>query len=50
MFITETPVNARGRLTPGNAEIIKQTLPLVGANITKITPIFYEKMFAATLS
>ena len=47
MFITETPVNARGRLTPGNAEIIKQTLPLVGANITKITPIFYEKMFAA---
>ena len=47
MLITETPVNARGRLTPGNAEIIKQTLPLVGANITKITPIFYEKMFAA---
>lgn len=47
MFIAETPVNARGRLTPGNAEIIKQTLPLVGANITKITPIFYEKMFAA---
>ena len=47
MFITETPVNARGRLTPGNAEIFKQTLPLVGANITKITPIFYEKMFAA---
>ena len=47
MFIAETPANARGRLTPGNAEIIKQTLPLVGANITKITPIFYEKMFAA---
>lgn len=47
MFIAETPANARGRLTPDNAEIIKQTLPLVGANITKITPIFYEKMFAA---
>lgn len=47
MFIAETPANARGRLTPGNAEIIKQTLPLVGANITKITPIFYEKMFTA---
>src|SRR5699024_189211 len=47
MFITETPVDARGRLAAGNAEISKQTLPLVGANITKITPIFYEKMCAA---
>src|SRR5699024_5838268 len=47
MFITETPVNARGRLTPGNAEIIKQTAPLVGPHIPRCPPICYEKMFAA---
>lgn len=47
MFITETPENARGRLSEGNAEIIKQTLPLIGENINTITPIFYKKMFTA---
>lgn len=39
-------VNKNG-LTPEQAEIITQTLPVVGANIEKITPNFYNRMFAA---
>lgn len=39
-------VNKNG-LTPEQAEIVTQTLPIVGANIEKITPNFYNRMFAA---
>lgn len=39
-------VNKNG-LTPEQAEVITQTLPVVGANIEKITPNFYNRMFAA---
>lgn len=34
-------------LTDDQAEIIRQTLPVVGANIGEITPNFYRRMFAA---
>ncbi|WP_299023122.1 FAD-binding oxidoreductase [uncultured Dietzia sp.] len=34
-------------LSPNNAQIIRETLPVIGANIDKITPLFYEKMFGA---
>ena len=39
-------VNKNG-LTPEQAETVTQTLPVVGANIEKITPNFYNRMFAA---
>ena len=39
-------VNKNG-LTPEQAEVVTQTLPVVGANIEKITPNFYNRMFAA---
>lgn len=39
-------VNKNG-LTPEQAEIVTQTLPVVGANIEKITLNFYNRMFAA---
>ena len=39
-------VNKHG-LTPEQAEVVTQTLPVVGANIEKITPNFYNRMFAA---
>lgn len=39
-------VNKNG-LTPEQAEVVTQTLPVVGANIERITPNFYNRMFAA---
>ena len=39
-------VNKNG-LTPEQAEVVTQTLPVVGANIEKITPNFYNRMFTA---
>lgn len=39
-------VNKNG-LTDEQADIIRQTLPVVGANIGDITPNFYRRMFAA---
>lgn len=38
---------AIAELDPGHAEAIRATLPLVGAHIDQITPLFYAKMFAA---
>lgn len=38
---------SKAGLTPAQAEIVTQTLPVVGANIEKITPNFYKRMFAA---
>lgn len=37
----------RTRLPAEHAEVIRQTLPLVGSKINEITPLFYQKMFAA---
>lgn len=34
-------------LSPASTEIIKATLPVVGAAINDITPVFYRRMFAA---
>lgn len=34
-------------LAPAHAEIVKATLPAVGAAIGEITPIFYRRLFAA---
>ena len=34
-------------LTDDQADIIRQTLPVVGANIGDITPNFYRRMFTA---
>lgn len=44
--MAEINVNKTG-LTPQQADIVAQTLPVVGANIEKITPNFYKRMFAA---
>lgn len=38
---------SKSALTPEQNEVITQTLPIVGANIEKITPIFYNRMFTA---
>ncbi|MGV0398160.1 globin domain-containing protein [Corynebacterium suicordis] len=45
MFIDQAPQTSRTALSESNAEIIRQTLPVIGANINNITPIFYNKMF-----
>ncbi len=34
-------------LSPKSAEVVKATLPAVGGAIGEITPLFYQKMFAA---
>ena len=34
-------------LSAHNVEIIRETLPIIGAHIDQITPLFYEKMFGA---
>lgn len=38
---------SKSALTPEQTEVVTQTLPIVGANIEKITPIFYNRMFTA---
>lgn len=35
------------RLTPEHEATVKATLPVIGAHINEITPIFYSRMFAA---
>lgn len=45
---SEASLNAsKSALTPEQVDIVTQTLPVVGANIEKITPNFYNRMFAA---
>ncbi len=34
-------------LSPHNVEVIRQTLPVIGAHIDEITPLFYTTMFTA---
>lgn len=46
MFISTAPNTDRTALSEGNAEIIRETLPIIGANINKITPVFYRTMFS----
>ncbi|KGM18608.1 globin domain-containing protein [Corynebacterium auriscanis] len=45
MFISTTPKTDRTALSGDNAEIIRQTLPVIGDNINAITPVFYRTMF-----
>lgn len=47
MFIDEKPNPKQACLSDEHAEIIKATLPPVGANIQTITKTFYNKMFTA---
>ena len=47
MFIDEKPNPKQAYLSDEHAEIIKATLPPVGANIQTITKTFYNKMFTA---
>lgn len=42
-----TVAAVRVELSPEHAEVIRATLPLVGAHIEEITPEFYRRMFAA---
>lgn len=44
--ISPEPAAVRDRLEPQHAEIVKATLPLVGAHIGEITAEFYRRMFA----
>ncbi|AGG67985.1 globin domain-containing protein [Corynebacterium callunae] len=46
MFTQQAPNTARAQLSEGNVEIIRQTLPVIGAHINEITPVFYRTMFA----
>ncbi|WP_415975747.1 globin domain-containing protein [Rhodococcus sp. 077-4] len=41
------PLTVDHELQPAHAEVIRATLPLVGANIDTITQTFYARMFAA---
>ncbi len=47
MFVNHAPATDKRELSPENAEIVRATLPIIGANINKITPIFYNRMFTA---
>lgn len=50
MFTTTDPLREATRaahLTPAHEETVRATLPVIGAHINEITPIFYAGMFAA---
>lgn len=47
MIVSTQPITDRSALSAEHAEVIKATLPLVGGKINEITPVFYNKMFAA---
>lgn len=44
---TDPTLDTIGELEPEHAAVIRATLPLVGARIDEITPLFYRKMFTA---
>lgn len=46
MFTSAVPKTDRKALSDENAEIVRQTLSVIGGNINKITPVFYRTMFA----
>lgn len=46
MFVSHQP-NTTRRLTPEHEKTVKATLPVIGAHINEITPVFYNKMFTA---
>ncbi|MEJ5927663.1 globin domain-containing protein [Corynebacterium sp. H128] len=46
MHVAHQPDTKTRRLSPEHEETIKETLPVVGAHIGEITPLFYNKMFA----
>ncbi|WP_040807656.1 globin domain-containing protein [Nocardia concava] len=43
----DSTLNRIPELEPEHAEVIRATLPVVGAHIDQITPLFYSKMFTA---
>ena len=47
MFVKHQPNTRIRELSPEHAEIVRATLPAIGAHINEITPLFYQKMFAA---
>lgn len=47
MHVSHTPETKAVHLSPEHEATIKATLPIVGAHINEITPIFYNKMFTA---
>lgn len=46
MFVTDQPTARDRKLSPQHEEIIKATLPAVGANIGEIAQTFYRTLFA----
>ncbi|HKM24884.1 MAG TPA: globin domain-containing protein, partial [Corynebacterium sp.] len=47
MYTTAVPTARDRKLTPGHEEIVKATLPAVGANIGTIAQTFYRTMFGS---
>lgn len=47
MHVAHNPDTKTAHLSPEHEETIKATLPIVGAHINDITPLFYNKMFTA---
>lgn len=47
MYVTHQPNTRLRELSPEHAEVVRATLPAIGAHINEITPLFYKKMFAA---
>lgn len=47
MFVAHNPDTKSAHLSPEHEATIKATLPIVGAHINDITPLFYNKMFTA---
>lgn len=47
MFVSHQPDTKSTRLSPQHEEVVRATLPVIGAHINEITPVFYNKMFTA---
>ncbi|WJZ03681.1 globin domain-containing protein [Corynebacterium freiburgense] len=47
MYVTHQPNTKLRTLSDEHAEVVRATLPAIGAHINEITPLFYQKMFAA---
>lgn len=47
MFVKHQPNTQIRKLSQEHAEIVRATLPAIGAHINEITPLFYQKMFSA---
>lgn len=47
MYVTHQPNTHARALSEKHAEVVRATLPVIGAHINEITPVFYKKMFTA---